>query len=299
MSDRKKIIYIMADKRSGSTLLENILSKSDACFSVGELAMLKGHLIKKGFGERWNWNCSCGKPFTECGFWGSIVKKLYKPESFDTHVHWKFKSKKLLITGLLPSVFKNRLTRVISSPKNKNVADTLNPLYNEIYAASGKQVIVDSSKNPLQALLVYHHLKDYDVKIIWLKRDLRAIATSKKKWKDLNKKNEKPLSKLIWDVYYYRNLCGAVTKLIDNKDLLVMDYEDLAKNTDAELKKVIAFTGIPAFETPQFMELLEDHTVAGTPGRFAKKPIQYDESWKEQYKNHKMIYNIGGILNKL
>lgn len=289
----------MADNRSGSTLLENILSKSTECFSVGELAMLKGHLIKKGFGERWNWNCSCGKSFAECSFWGSIVKKLFKPESFDTHVHWQFKSKKLLMTSLLPSVFKNRLTRVVSSPKNSNVASTLSPLYNEVSALSNKNIIVDSSKNPLQALLVYHHLKDFDVKIIWLKRDLRAIATSKKKWKELNKRNEKPLSKLIWDVYYYRNLCGAVAKLVNKGDLLEMDYESLAKHTDKELIKVIAFAGLQPFETPKFMELLEDHTVAGTPGRFSKKPIQYEETWKEQFKHHKLIYKIGGVLNKL
>ena len=78
-----------------------------------------------------------------------------------------------------------------------------------------------------------------------------------------------------------------------------MNYEELAKNTDTELKKVIAFTGIQSFETPMFMELLEDHTVAGTPGRFSKKPIQYDEGWKKQYKNHKLIYNIGGVLNNM
>ena len=289
----------MADNRSGSTLLENILSKSGECFSIGELAMLKGHLIKKGFGERWNWNCSCGKPFVECSFWSSIVKKLFNTETFDTHVHWKFKSKKLLMTSLLPSIFKENLTKVVSSQKNKNVADTLAPLYNEVSAASGKNIMVDSSKNPLQALLVYHYLKNFDVKIIWLKRDLRAIATSKKKWKELNKKNEKSLRKLIWDVFYYRNLCGAVAKLVDKNDLLEMNYEELAKNTDTELKKVIAFTGIQSFETPMFMELLEDHTVAGTPGRFSKKPIQYDEGWKKEYKNHKLIYNIGGVLNNM
>jgi hypothetical protein len=46
MNNKPTIIYIMSDNRSGSTLLENILSKSDECFSVGELAMLKGHLLK-------------------------------------------------------------------------------------------------------------------------------------------------------------------------------------------------------------------------------------------------------------
>ena len=115
----------------------------------------------------------------------------------------------------------------------------------------------------------------------------------------VNKKNEKSLGKLICDLYYYRKLCGAVAKLVSKNDLLEMDYESLAKNTDTALKKIIAFAGIESFETPMFMELLEDHTVAGTPSRFSKKPIQFDESWKKEYENHKWIYKLGGILNNI
>ena len=47
------VIYIIADRRSGSTLLENMLSKSEEIISVGELAMLKGHILKEGPGEMW------------------------------------------------------------------------------------------------------------------------------------------------------------------------------------------------------------------------------------------------------
>ena len=54
-----------------------------------------------------------------------------------------------------------------------------------------------------------------------------------------------------------------------------------------------------AFPTPEFMELVEDHTIGGTPGRFSKKPIQYDDSWKEQYNDNKFAYFTGGILNKI
>ncbi len=42
------IIYVMSDKRAGSTLLENILSKSDETVSVGELALLKNHIFRQG-----------------------------------------------------------------------------------------------------------------------------------------------------------------------------------------------------------------------------------------------------------
>src|SRR5206468_10691536 len=97
MNDKPTIIYIMSDNRSGSTLLENILSKSDECFSVGELAMLKGHLLKTGPGANWNWNCSCGQAFNECPFWLAIIKKTYEvnPEIFFTSINWNFKSNAL------------------------------------------------------------------------------------------------------------------------------------------------------------------------------------------------------------
>ncbi len=31
------------------------------------------------------------------------------------------------------------------------------------------------------------------------------------------------------------------------------------------------------------MQVEDEHTIAGTPQRFTKKPIQYDNSWEETY----------------
>src|SRR6266487_3281346 len=157
MNMKPEIIYIMSDNRSGSTLLENILSKSDECFSVGELAMLKGHLSKNGPGEKWDWNCSCGNPLNECVFWSPIIKKTYhvNPENFFTGIDWNFKSKKLALNALFPFLFKKRFLRLINSDNNKKVINTLNDLYKFVHEQSGKKFIIDSSKNPIQALAVY------------------------------------------------------------------------------------------------------------------------------------------------
>src|SRR5690349_7956846 len=173
MKKKPTVIYIISDRRSGSTLLENTLSKSSEVTSIGELAMLKGHILKQGPGNHWNWNCSCGKPVTECDFWKPVLKDTWEqnPSSFNTNIEWNFKS---------------RLLNVISNKKNKDVAETLNKLYKKIFEQTGKPFIVDSSKDPFQALCVYRNARDFDVKIIWLKRDLRAIAVSKSKWKEVN-----------------------------------------------------------------------------------------------------------------
>src|SRR5215831_19303761 len=128
MEKKPTVMYVVSDRRSGSTLLENILSKSSEVTSVGELAMLKGHILKQGPGERWNWSCSCGLPVNECNFWSPVLKSTYEkdPASFDTNIEWNFKSKKLLSVSFFPSLFKKRLLNIINNRKNKNVASTLN-----------------------------------------------------------------------------------------------------------------------------------------------------------------------------
>ena len=301
MNNKPEIIYIMSDNRSGSTLLENILSKSEECFSVGELAMLRGHLLKNGPGEKWNWTCSCGKPFYECIFWSSIVKQTFEksPENFFTSINWNFKSKALALNAGLPFLFKKRFLKIINSNNNKKVISTLNELYKLVHEHSGEKIIVDSSKKPIQALAVYKKIKNFNVKIIWLRRDIRAIVTSKSKWKDLNKMKKKSKFKLILDVFYYRRLCYTVSTMVKPSDILMLDYEALAQNTHEELQKIFEAFAIKPFATPEYMELIEDHTIGGTPGRFAKKPIQYDEGWKDQFYNDKFAYLIGGVLNKI
>lgn len=301
MSNKPTIIYIMSDNRSGSTLLENILSKSDECFSVGELTMLKGHLLKNGPGEKWNWTCACGSPLTECVFWGSIVQQTYKanPGNFESGIKWNFKSKALALNAIFPFLFKKKFLKVINQPANLHVSNTLNELFKLVQEKSGKNFIVDSSKNPLQALAVYKKVTGFDVKVIWLKRDLRAIVTSKTKWKSLNKKKEKSKLKRLLDVFYYRRLCYTVSKLVQPKDVLTLDYKTLATDTHKELQKIFDVFGMQPFPTPEYMELAEDHTVGGTPGRFTRKPIQYDDGWKDEYKNDTFAYFVGGILNKI
>lgn len=291
----------MSDNRSGSTLLENILSKSDECFSVGELTMMKGHLLKNGPGEKWNWTCACGKPLPDCDFWGSIVEKTYDqdPENFESGIRWNFKSKSLAFNAVVPFMFRNKFLKVINNANNKKVTNTLNQLFTLVQQKSGKPFIVDSSKNPLQALAIYKKVTGFDVKIIWLKRDVRAIVTSKSKWKSLNKKKEKSKTKRLLDVFYYRRLCNTVANIANKKDVIELNYKNLATNTHEELQKIFDAFGLTPFPTPQYMELVEDHTIGGTPGRFTKKPIQYDDSWKEEYKNEKFAWTLGGVLNSI
>lgn len=95
MVENPTILYIISDKRSGSTLLENILSKSNEAVSLGEVAMLKNHILKEGPGEKWGWNCSCGEALENCTFWSQVLQKILissASKEIETKINWPYSS---------------------------------------------------------------------------------------------------------------------------------------------------------------------------------------------------------------
>ena len=302
MAAKRTIVYVMSDKRAGSTLLENILSKSDETVSVGELNLLKNHIFRQGAGFRWDWNCSCGKPIMECVFWSKILADIdINAPEFNTKIQWNFKSNSTLAGSVLTSVFKTMVQKVDKRKINKDTINTLYTIYHKIFDFTGKNFIIDSSKTPMQAYILYlHKPADIDVKIVRLKRDLRAIAVSKRKWNTLNNKDlNKSLNWLLRNSFLYNRICNQVLKLVDEKDKLLISYEELATSTQAQLDKVTRKTGLKSYTAPEYMHVEDDHTIAGTPQRFTKKPIRYDNSWEETYSKKPVLSLVGKIMNKL
>src|SRR5439155_8512695 len=140
---------------------------------------------------------------------------------------------------------------------------------------------------------------DFNVMIMWLKRDMRAIAVSKSKWKEANIKKQITLNKLLFDVFYYRRICMAVSSFIKNEDLLRLNYEELAQHPQERLNAITFQFGMNKYVVPEFMCVEEDHTIGGTPTRFEKRPIVYEEEWKKNYQKKKVLYVTGNVLNKL
>jgi hypothetical protein len=297
MYDLITVIYIISDRRSGSTLLENMLSKSNETVSVGELAMLKGHIAKEGPGEIWNWNCSCGKSVLQCEFWSKVLADIYD-DTFETKITWPYRSSKALSVAILPSITKNNLLKFIHTKKNIQTTKKLDEVYSAIANISDKKFIVDSSKDPMQALAV-NECKNVNAKFIWLSRDVRAITFSKlKRWKVNKRSDKKPLETLA-DSFYYKRICSAVLKVIGDKNAIKINYESLAADPQKELDKICKKFGLENYAAPQYMELSNDHTIAGTPGRFERKKIAADDSWKDFYKQNKLLNVLGKVFNSL
>ncbi len=302
MPEKCTVIYIMADVRSGSTLLENILSKSEETVSVGELALLKGHILRRGAGFRWNWNCSCGTPVLDCAFWKDALKGIdLRAPNFNTSIYWNYKSFSMLIGSILPVALKKALIKINTRKINRDTIKTLNAIYKNIFQATGKSFIIDSSKDPVQAYMLYVNKPvDFDVKIIGLTRDLRAIAASKRKWSIANKNsNQKSLMKLLSNSLFYKKIYNNISQFVNPGDVLMLDYEDLATNTQEQLDKIVIKTGLIPYTAPQYMYVDNDHTIAGTPQRFTKRPISYDNSWEKTYESKPVLSLIGKVMNKI
>ena len=121
MPDKFTVIYVMSDVRSGSTLLENILSKSGESVSVGEMALLKNHIHRTGPGAKWNWNCSCGEPISACSFWSRVIPShSFTDPHFNTAVQWNYRSKKLFAGSFITSLLKSKLQQLNQKKINQD-----------------------------------------------------------------------------------------------------------------------------------------------------------------------------------
>ncbi len=301
MPGKCTVIYVMSDVRSGSTLLENILSKSEESVSVGEMALLKNHMFRTGPGAKWNWNCACGLPPVDCPFWSNVLAGISVTDPhFNTAVQWNYRSKKMFAGSIFSVFIKNRLLQLNDKKINQDTVATNNNLYRNIFTLSGKKFIIDSSKDPVQAYLIYlNKPADFDVKIISLKRDLRAIAASKSKWSVVNNKKKKSLTKWLSNSLFYKKICTVVTQLVNPADVITLSYEDLATHTQQQLDAIVNVCGLQPYKAPDYMVVEDDHTIAGTPQRFTKRPIAYDGSWKSFYDNKPLLSFFGKIMNAI
>lgn len=280
----------MSDVRSGSTLLENILSNSPDIVSVGELHHLVSYLNKGKRGRGVNWKCSCGSEFYDCDFWSKVLKNLKK--------QGRNKIEKTAVT-------KNRrglkyVTRMksVEFAGNMEIIDTVDAVYESIFEVSGKNFIVDSSKDEVQlaALLKYSR---FNIKVIFQKRDIRAVVLSKLKWQQKFKKKKVNIFKQLLATKIKHNIQKKTfNNLVKDGDGLKLEYKNLANDVPAALTKIINFTGINNFQVPNYMEMHNNHSVGGTPNR-EKRLIRYDDSWKKKAAKRPVFRLAGKIIDNL
>lgn len=283
---KPKVVFIAGAMRSGSTLLDMMLSQIDAFCTVGELC----YIWERGFTE--NRLCGCGKPFRECDFWSSVVEHAFgRTSNIGLNEIEQFARSKIRLPGMPKIAFPFLATSEYKSQLLK-YRETLSRLYLAIQQASGSRVIVDSSKHPAHGL-VLTQIPNIDVYIIHLVRDSRAVAYSWQRpkrvfdvhWKTTYMPTAHPLrSTVSWCT---RNFVTHFLAYF-NANYQFIRYEDLVNDPKGSLVGILEKIGEPrpelGFLSNSQICLKTTHGLSGNPIRFHKNAmeIRLDSEWRKK-----------------
>jgi len=288
-----KLLYIISQRRSGSTLIENLLGQHQQVISVGEFRMLHGHYLKQGPGSIWDWKCNCGVHIEDCKFWSNYYQ-LVNNENLKNETALKYKISfwqwiQVLFGNINSIVKKNNI-------QGKRISHFTLDVYNNIKKDFPGKQIVDSSKDSLQGYYLTQNSED--VIILYLKRQLRATASSKYK-RALMKGQTVSLIKMLILSFLTEIFNNRIVRLISEERVFSFSYEEFIKKKELIYRQILTVTNLPEKPIPEFFQPYPSHSIGGTPNRFKKSPITYDDSWKQLYHKHPFANYLGILLEKL
>ena len=163
----KKIIFIIAAGKSGSTLLDKALGSHNKCFSMGEISNFEEEVAKE------KTLCGCGQWLKDCNFWNTVKKEIKSHKKIGSIEEFNIRPERKtgIISKLLGLIF-----------ENKTPYGNTKLLFDIITKISQRDIIIDSSKSLGRALKLGNYLKkDYQVYYIHLIRNGKAVLNSDKK----------------------------------------------------------------------------------------------------------------------
>jgi hypothetical protein len=304
-----KLIYILSQGHSGSTLTDSILGTHPDFISSGELRYLNWQLARtKGVKATVSAQniCSCEQDFRECEYWSQVFELILKktgndivsdPLSFNTAFFGKFayKNRNGFTRNFLEKVKGYFFRKWLEKGNKLNKIDWLEPkvnswiknnwlLYETMAEVAKRPIVVDSSKDLLIALLMQQYKPD-DVHILFLHRSVKGLASSYKKWSE-KAGNPFSISTVIQSKQKFENRVKKYKK-IKNLKYLDDEYEQIVKNPADFVSRVVRKTGAKLNYDKQlnnqfYIDPSKQHLVAGNPMRYRRKQlVSYDASWKK------------------
>lgn len=265
------LLFIAGSGRSGSTLLEQLLTDRVGGLAIGEARFFFG------FFQRGDVPCGCGAALPECEFWAPIGRRLQ--ERFDFARIERERRRRARIRSLLLPRATGRLLRAESE-----LSTAYRALYRLVAERSGDRVVVDSSKIPTHLAILETVLSDRTA-CLHLVRDPRAVA-----WAFSRRVKRDPASPQRGGLMLRRRTLTAlvvwalenawtmrISRGIDRRALI--RYEDLVRAPRRTIEGVV-------------MKLCPDHrasqpamfhSVGGNPVRFEGRPrvVREDREWAE------------------
>lgn len=163
-----RILRIVGDNRSGTTVIGTILGQLPSATFVGELVQ-----VWRAFTTP-DWHCSCGQLLTSCPFWSDVRLRSNVDARFDVDRLRDATERYLRVRPIrLMSLVRRSLSSVLV-----DYAQALECVYRATAITAGAELIVDSSKSAPELLLALRAFR-LDLDVLHIVRDPRAVAHSR------------------------------------------------------------------------------------------------------------------------
>jgi len=252
-----KVVFIVGFTRSGSTLLEHLLSISPGTVAVGEMAYLWDPKI------RTTSYCGCGVKLDHCPFWNKILTEYFEQDrSPDSRQFWRFFEDLVCNRGK------------IDDARYRRFLNQMESTYTAISDQTKGRVIIDSSKRPTFALAAAR-LPNVRLTMIHLVRDSRGCVFSwitRKARTELGENAFMPQVSVRHTVRQWiaRNLQADILRTQRCQHILLR-YEDLVNRPALEVNKILSQVGLPSIAADYngIFHAPVSHGIWGNPDRWS------------------------------
>ncbi|MCU7850753.1 MAG: sulfotransferase [Candidatus Thiodiazotropha sp. (ex Monitilora ramsayi)] len=315
----RNLVYITGSGRSGSTLLDMLLSTHPDVAALGEVHRFSINLRN----EDTPFRCTCGETLLNCKFWRAVLDKLVKDgiDPYNLLTTWskynnieqntegtnivedippkalfsKLDLFNIFLTLGLSGIIKSTAPFIKRFHEGINIAENSWLLYEKICEAHNLNVTVDGTKSPgrLLSLMTFNN-KQIPVKVIYLCRDGRAVTHARMNRQGLSM----DYCVKAW-VAEHKKISLALKHYAGQP--LILKYEDLCTRTTEEMSRIFDYIQVHG-DSDYSLFRESSHSLGGNPMRLRKSEntIRLNEKWKSELSkdNLKTFELKGGRLNK-
>ena len=313
-----RIVYIIAQGHTGSTLLDCILGTHPQIVSSGEMRYLNYQIdrTRHKIGTVKDQDiCTCLRNFSDCDYWKAVANDLEKkvgidilerPRDFDRAFFGEYSyrqrggHKVSKLDRSRKKIIKSMLFRQCSreeildiEPRISHWVENELKLCQSMLKVQDKTVIVDSSKDITKALLMAKFFPE-STTIIFIHREARGLTASIKRRQKKRKRGYLALIYTILAKYKYE-LMVARCKKINSLKWDDVNYEDFVGSPREFLTEFSEKMGLTKNDFLQsngdfFIEPNKLHIVAGNPMRYrGRQKVVYDNRWSSELNKIEMF----------
>lgn len=296
---RVKVLSLVGEGRSGSTVLAAILGELGGVFDAGELHWVWGRSLIQ---QR---PCGCGRRPAECPVWSPVVERTFGVSPADQAAGRGGEATGGIVADERELMARRNRLRLLRRadrsgpewPALDRMRAVTEKLYAHLVDVTGARVVVDASKRPEDAA-VLAGVSSVDLYVLHIVRDPRAVVFSWSRVKPSPDgttvmKRMRP-ARIVRDWLESNAGAEVLRRHVPDDRWFVCTYEDFAARPREIVGRIVAFMreeGTAPFIADDTVVLAANHTLLGNPDRFRTGAVTIapDERWRSQMPRRQQI----------